>query len=703
MRLLGWANIVEKKPTFFWQGALILLPLVLLLGFGVYSLRQDRAMAEIEAKERCQQIASDLLRPLATGWQEQSRLRERNFEIAIDSNRNLVSIAGSKSRAQTPRDPQPLALDLRALTPQQATLWQQARNAEFANVAATQRAMLYQQFLAANPPAMFVPLAKYSLALNLSKSPSGLSEKDRVFNELQTNSQAMSEAGLPLSLLAGMQRLQLAVETTNVALFTNVLPALCSNAVEHPSFASPVVLERAAKLEGLMTSSSTASVIASSWQNEWDRDEEARAFYAAVKPALRDRKMYPDGFWFNHDGSNLLVIVSANINMSMNVRPLMGEERRNIGSKSSATPVAEVHLQPAGTYRVESFAEADVRANVLEVEKQESARIPDYAEAAYQIGDRWIIGSPDKRSLGALSSSALEGGVVPVTVSVHVVRPNLLYARQRQRTGWFAGLLALSAGAACIGLVSAHRGFRQQIRLNEMKSNFVSSVSHELRAPIASVRLLAEALDRGAVSEQPKQKEYFRFIVQECRRLTGLIENVLDFSRIEQGRKNYEFEETDLNTLVEQTVKLMQPATTERGVTVELRIANCELPIVCDGLAVQQALVNLIDNAVKHSLAGQKVTVGIEEGERPTSNIKIWVEDQGPGIPAEEHERIFERFYRRGSELRRETQGIGIGLTIVKHVAEAHRGRVSVESTVGKGSRFTIELPHEPSATISED
>src|SRR6185503_15374868 len=114
-----------------------------------------------------------------------------------------------------------------------------------------------------------------------------------------------------------------------------------------------------------------------------------------------------------------------------------------------------------------------------------------------------------------------------------------------------------------------------------------------------------------------------------------------------------------------------------------------------------QALINLIDNALKHSSPGQTVTVGVEcptpkatapAGRAPTT-LNLFVQDYGAGIPREEHERIFERFYRRGSELRRETQGIGIGLTIVKHVAEAHGGRVMVESAVGKGSKFTIEIP----------
>jgi len=284
------------------------------------------------------------------------------------------------------------------------------------------------------------------------------------------------------------------------------------------------------------------------------------------------------------------------------------------------------------------------------------------------------------------------------TLQIRLTDRNQLYARQRQLQYIFGSLIGISTAAALVGFIAAYLAFRRQQELNDLKSNFVSSVSHELRAPIASVRLMAENLERGKIPGSAKQQEYYQFIVQECRRLSSLIENVLDFSRIEQGRKQYELEPTDLATLVRTTVHLMEPYAVEKGVCLRLESASqpasATLEANVDGRAIQQALVNLIDNAIKHSAAGQLVSVDLKLREGPGEPaVQASVADQGPGIPATEQEKIFERFYRRGSELRRETQGIGIGLSLVKHIMAAHGGRVTVQSSPGQGSRFTLEIP----------
>jgi signal transduction histidine kinase len=192
---------------------------------------------------------------------------------------------------------------------------------------------------------------------------------------------------------------------------------------------------------------------------------------------------------------------------------------------------------------------------------------------------------------------------------------------------------------------------------------------------------------------------------------------VLDFARIDQGRKQYEFESTDVAALVDKTVRLMEPYAAERSVKLVCNVspssfrlpdnnqrearqdAGGTISAHVDGQAIQQALINLLDNAIKHSPGGSEVTVTLSLNSQ-LSTLNLSVTDHGPGVPPSEHVRIFERFCRLGSELRRETPGVGIGLSIVKHVVEAHGGDVRVESEVGKGSRFTIVLPlHVPPAS----
>jgi signal transduction histidine kinase len=324
--------------------------------------------------------------------------------------------------------------------------------------------------------------------------------------------------------------------------------------------------------------------------------------------------------------------------------------------------------------------------------------LPDYMGAWLNVaGQRWTIrggwGSKHPPLGYAKGTFSFDSAKYPFLLVLNLSNSERLYAPYRSRLIWMQCLILFAVAAALLGLWRLWHTYRDQMRLNEMKSNLVSSVSHELRAPIAAVRLMAESLESGRVEGAEKQKDYYRLIVRECGRLSSLVENVLDFSRIDQGRKEYRFGPLDAAALVRHTAMLMEPGAAERQVRLRLVDPPAEfagLQPEWDGEAVEQSLVNLVDNALKHSPAGAEVRVEVEL--LPTV-VRVWVIDQGPGIPADEHKKIFDLFYRYGSELRRETEGTGIGLSIVKHVAEAHGGRVLVESAVGQGSRFGLELP----------
>ncbi|HEY3864043.1 MAG TPA: HAMP domain-containing sensor histidine kinase [Verrucomicrobiae bacterium] len=603
------------QPRFFWRGALILLPLMLLAGMGIYSLRQDRRLAEIEARERCQGMAENYARAIALALQKPPPAAFS--EITLDGSGNLLAVGGSRSRARMPAAPVPRPLWTSALTESQRTAWKAARAAESAQRA--EAGALFKKFIDMEPPKMFLASARYALALQCARNHDSAAEQ--WFALVENTHGELSEGGLPLDLLAQYQRWKLDGARPDRA------EALCSNALEHPTLISPVLLACGNP----------------KWLAAWHKDEAAREFYECAQPVLKSG----GGPWVRWRGEDWLSLASSNT--------------------LAAAP--------------RSFAESAVAASEPSEQRQAA-----YAQPEIELAGMKMTGG----QAGPLLASAR--AAPNVAVSECLARPAMLYARARTRTEWFAALILASAAAAAAGLVSAFRGFDQQRRLSALKTNFVSSVSHELRAPIASMRLLAESLERGKIADAAKQKQYFGLLVQESRRLAMLIDNILDFSRIERGGKKYEFEPADTGALAEDTVQLMRPCAAERQVELVLRNDGGQgaRSFSCDGLALQQALINLIDNAVKHSPPGGQVAVGLDGG---AEGLKMWVEDNGPGLPAEEHGKIFEPFYRRGSELRRETQGIGIGLTIVQHIVEAHGGRVTVRSAPGQGSRFTMELP----------
>ncbi len=269
-------------------------------------------------------------------------------------------------------------------------------------------------------------------------------------------------------------------------------------------------------------------------------------------------------------------------------------------------------------------------------------------------------------------------------------RPDLIEASARRQGRWTLGLLGCAVLVSGSALGMMHHSIRRERRLSEMKSQFVASVSHELRAPVASIRLMADALEEEKVDPETA-REFHRLIAREGARLSTLVANVLDHARIEQGRKVWNMEPCDLAALTNETLRVMEPLANEKEIILEADLSAAEA--VVDAGAIQQALVNLLDNAIKFSPRGTTVRTSL------TMNGNHWclaVRDQGPGISKEEHHRIFERFYRPGDELRRESQGTGIGLSLVKSIVEAHGGQVLLESSLGKGSVFTLTGPISP-------
>lgn len=251
-------------------------------------------------------------------------------------------------------------------------------------------------------------------------------------------------------------------------------------------------------------------------------------------------------------------------------------------------------------------------------------------------------------------------------------------------------LIALLDIVLLAGVVLVYRSIRKELELSRLKSDFVSNVSHELRTPLSLIRMFAETLEMGRVKEKNKKQEYYSTIVNETERLTRLVNNILNFSRMEAGRKRYDFHPVNVNAVVTDVLGTYQHHLKNEGFAVRVELGNDLPSINGDREAISEALINLLDNAMKFSQKEKslRLTTYLQN-----ETLSLAVEDHGIGIAPEHQQKIFETFYRVASGLVYTTKGSGLGLTLVKQIIEAHGGKVLLESTPGKGSTFRLVFP----------
>lgn len=337
--------------------------------------------------------------------------------------------------------------------------------------------------------------------------------------------------------------------------------------------------------------------------------------------------------------------------------------------------------------------------------------VPLVEEAANAAGASWALRTragatvaiPGSDPVGPpLIAAALPAPVSSWTLELRRRSPGLAEALLTSRRGVYFYAFLLLAGILAFGLTLTIRSVNQELRLARMQSDFVSTISHEFKSPLTAIRQFTEMLQADRVPSEERRRQYYDVLLEQSERLSMLIDNVLDFARMEEGGRTLDIDVVAPSDLVTEAAAAARRRVGHEGFRIETRVAG-ELPAVAaDRGAIGQALGNLIDNALRYSGEARDVVI---HGYRENGQVVLAVQDFGIGLKSEDAARVFDRFFRAGDPLTRTVKGTGLGLTLVKQIAEAHGGTVAVESRPGQGSTFLLRLPaaRAPLAVYSAD
>ena len=314
--------------------------------------------------------------------------------------------------------------------------------------------------------------------------------------------------------------------------------------------------------------------------------------------------------------------------------------------------------------------------------------IHDSASRFIREGMDFCLGKTENKD--AAYSAVMDFGFGTVTLNMMETDPHWVGRQIGKLQVWYFSIVTVVVIAMLLVILSLWQAMNAQVKLAEQKDDFISAVSHELRTPLTSIRMYAEMLEKDWVKSQDKAREYYKGMRQESERLSRLIENVLDFSRIQKGRKKYSFVLGDLNESVKAVTEVMRSYAAQAGFTIQLEPAELE-PITFDADAVTQVVINLLDNAVKYAHNAEDKTIKVRTRSEGHF-VVIEVEDHGPGIPHKQQDKVFDVFYRCEAEATRQTKGTGLGLALVSKFAQAHDGFVEILAAKPHGAIFRVGL-----------
>jgi two-component system phosphate regulon sensor histidine kinase PhoR len=254
----------------------------------------------------------------------------------------------------------------------------------------------------------------------------------------------------------------------------------------------------------------------------------------------------------------------------------------------------------------------------------------------------------------------------------------------------FGGLVLALVATTVAGSVATLLVVQKEARVARLQTDFVNKVSHDLRTPLTSIRMFVETLQLGRLNDRERQAEALEIISEETARLSALINRLLDWARMESGKRSYDFVRQPLGPVVDAALQAFEPQRLSVPTKVRRELPPDLPPVMCDREALTEALLNLLNNAFKYTGPEKAITVSAA---RAGPTVQISVADNGPGIPVPDQKRIFDKFYRAQDPLQRTIEGSGLGLAMVQHIVSAHGGKVAVASEVGHGATFTITLP----------
>jgi two-component system phosphate regulon sensor histidine kinase PhoR len=254
----------------------------------------------------------------------------------------------------------------------------------------------------------------------------------------------------------------------------------------------------------------------------------------------------------------------------------------------------------------------------------------------------------------------------------------------------FGGLILALVATTVAGTAATVAVLHREAKVARLQTDFVNKVSHDLRTPLTSIRMFVETLQLGRAQDPERHREALEILAEETGRLSGLINRLLDWARMESGRRAYHLERQPVEPIVDGALEAFAPQLLQRPAAISRSVEPDLPPVLADREALSEALLNLLNNAHKYTGAEKRISVAAR---RAGASVQVSVSDNGPGIPAPDQKRIFEKFYRARDPLLRSIEGSGLGLAMVKHIVKAHGGTVSVSSRPGQGSTFTIALP----------